>query len=50
MATLVLSTKCGNWVYGRCANVKIVTPKLARYFVWSRCREMIEGTVDSIEQ
>ena len=45
MPNLVLSTKCGNWVHGRCAKIKRVTAKLAVRFVCSRCRTM-EETVE----
>ena len=38
-ANLVLSTKCGNWVHGRCAKIKRVTTKLAMRFVCSKCKK-----------
>ena len=37
MANSVFCTKCGNWVCGRCANIKRVTARLATRFVCSRC-------------
>ena len=43
-----LCTKCGNLVRGRCAKIKRVTTRLATRFVCSRCRGIMEGTVDSI--
>ena len=49
MANLVLCTKCGNWVHGRCAKIKRDTAKLAMHFVCSKYRGTIEGTVYSIE-
>ena len=50
MANSVLCTKCGNWVHGRCAKTKRATGRLAIYFVCSNCREIMEGTMDSIEK
>ena len=50
MANLVLCTKCGNWVYGKCAKIKRVTTKLAMHFVCSKCRGIMKGMVDSIEK
>ena len=32
-ANSVLYTKCGNWVHGKCAKTKRVTPRLAMHFV-----------------
>ena len=49
MANSVLCTKCGNWVHGRYAKLKRVTATLAMHFVCSKCKGMMEGTVDSIE-
>ena len=46
----VLCTKCGNWVYGRCAKIKGVTSRLAMHFICLKCKGIIEGTVDSIEK
>ena len=50
MANLVLYTKCGNWVNGRCAKIKRVTARLATRFVCQRCRGIMEVTVDLIEK
>ena len=50
MANSVLSTKCGNWVHRRCAKIKRVTARLAMHFVCSKCKGIMEGTVDSIEK
>ena len=50
MAYSVLCTKCGNWVHGRCAKIKRATAKLAMHFVFSKCKEIMEGRVDSIEK
>ena len=35
MANSVLRTKCGNWIYDRCAKIKRVTATLAMHFVCS---------------
>ena len=48
MANSVLCTKCGNWVHGRYAKIK--RAKLAKRFVCSRCKRIIEGIVDSTEK
>ena len=50
MANSVLRKKCGNWVHGKCTKIKRITSRLAMSFVCSRCREIMEGTVDSIEK
>ena len=50
MANSVLCTKCENWVHGRCAKIKRATARLAMHFVCSKCKGMMEGTVDSIEK
>ena len=50
MANSVLCTKCGNEVCGKCAKTKNATARLAKCFVCSSCRDIIEGTVDSIEK
>ena len=46
----VLCTKCENWVHGRCAKIKRATDRLATYFICSKCKEITEGMVDSIEK
>ena len=50
MANSVLCTKCGNWVYGRCAKIKRATARLAVHFASSKCKGIMEGMVDSIEK
>ena len=50
MAYSVLCTKCGNWVHGRCAKIKRATAELAMHFVFSKCKEIMERRVDSIEK
>ena len=50
MANSVLCTKCGNWVHGKYANIKRATARLATHFVCSKCKGIMEGTVDSIEK
>ena len=50
MANSVLCTKCGNWARGRCTKIKRVTTRLAMHFVCSKCKGIIEGTVDLIEK
>ena len=50
MANSALCTKCGNWIHGRCAKIKRVTAKLSMHFVCSKCRGIMEGTVDGIEK
>ena len=42
MANSVLCTKCENWVHGKC--------RLAMHFVGSKCKGIMEGTVDLIEK
>ena len=49
-ANSVLCTKCGKSVHGRCAKIKKVTARLAMHFVFSKCRGIMEGKVDSIEK
>ena len=50
MANSVLCTKCVNWVHCKCAKIKRVTTRLTMHFVCSKCKEIIEGTVNSIEK
>ena len=50
MANLVLCTKCGSWVHGKCAKIKRVTARLAMHFVCSKCKGIMERTMDSIEK
>ena len=48
MANSVLCIKCGNWLHGRCAKIKKVT--LAMHFICSKCKGIMEETVDSIKK
>ena len=50
MANSVLCTKCRNWVHGKCAKIKRVTARLAMLFVCSKCKGILEGTMDSMEK
>ena len=50
MASSVLFTKCENWVHGRCAKIKRVTARLAMHFVCLKFKEIMKGTVDSMEK
>ena len=50
MANSVLCTKCGSWVHGKCPKIKIVTARLAIYYVCSKCKGIMEGTGDLIEK
>ena len=49
-ANSVLCTKGGNWVDGRYTKIKRATARLAMHFVCSRCKGIMEETVDSIEK
>ena len=42
MANSVLSTKCGNWVYTKCAKLKRATTRLAMHFICSKCKGMVD--------
>ena len=46
----MLSTKCENWVHGKCAKTKRAIAKLAMHFVCSKCKRIMEGTVDLIKK
>ena len=50
MANSLLCTKCRNWINRRCAKIKRVAASLAMCFVCSRCRGLMEGTVNLIEK
>ena len=50
MANSVLCTKCGNWVYGRCAKIKRDIAMLAMHFICSKCKGIMEETEDLIEK
>ena len=36
--------------HGKCAKIKRVTARLAMHFVCSKCEEILEGTMNSIEK
>ena len=42
IASLALCSKCKNWVHGRCAKIKRVTPRLAMRFVCSIGRKILK--------
>ena len=50
MVNSVLYTKNRNWGHGSYAKIMRVTTWLTIRFVCSRCKDMMEGTVDSIEK
>ena len=50
MANSVLCTKCGSCVHGKCAKIKRVTARLAIHFAWSKCKGIMEGTINSIQK
>ena len=50
MASSVLYTKCGSWVYGKCAKIERAMARLAMHFVCLKCKGIMEGTMDSIEK
>ena len=50
MANSLLCIKCENWVHGRCAKIKRVTARLAMHFVCSKCKGIMERTMNSIEK
>ena len=50
MANSVFCTKCGSWVHGKCAKIKRVTAWSAMHFVCSKCKGIMEGTIDSIDK
>ena len=50
MVNPVMCTKSGNWVHGKCAKIKRVTARLAMHFVCSKCKGIMEGTVDLIKK
>ena len=43
---LVMCTKCGKWVHGRCAKIKRVISTLAKGFVCELCVDTMEGIVE----
>ena len=42
MANSVLLTKCGNWVHGKCAEIKRATARLAMHFVCLKCKGIMD--------
>ena len=50
MVNSVLCTKCGNWVHGKCAEIKRVTARMAMHFVCSKCKGIMQATVDLIKK
>ena len=50
MVNSVLCIKCGNRAYGKCAKIKRATASLAMHFVCLKCKEIMEGAMDSIEK
>ena len=50
MANSVLCTKCGNWVHGKCAKIKRAAARLATHFVCSKCKGIMERTMDLIDK
>ena len=50
MANLVMCTKCGKWVHGRCAKMKRMTFTLAKGFICELCVDIMEGIVEPGEE
>ena len=50
MANSMFCTKCGNWVHGRCAEIKRATARLAMHFVCLKCKGIMVGTMHLIEK
>ena len=46
MENLVMCTKCGKWVHGRCAKIKRVTSTLAKGIVCELCVDTQERIVE----
>ena len=42
--------QCGKLIYGRCAGVKRMTPKISRNFTCEKCEENIAKTVEQEEK
>jgi len=49
IANLLLCTKCGKWIHEKCTRMKRGTPRVAKNFVCSRCRNVTEGRVEPID-
>ena len=45
-----LCSQCGKWIHGRCAGVKMVTPKFSRIHTCSKCEGNIGEAVGQEEQ
>ena len=50
MENSVMCTKCGKWVYGRCAKVKRLTSSSTKGFVSELCVYTIEGIAKPSEE
>ena len=50
MANLVMCTKCGKWVRGRCTKIKKVTSTLAKGFACELCVDTMEVIVKRYEE
>ena len=50
MANLVMCTKCGKWVHGRCTKMKRVTSMQAKDFVCELCVDIKKGIVQPGEE
>ena len=49
-ANSVLFIQCGMWIHGRCARVKMVTPKFSRNFTCRKCEGNIREAVEQEEK
>ena len=50
MANSLLCVKCRKGIHGRCGNVKRVTLRFVRDFVFGRCKKQADGFMDSVEE
>ena len=50
MANSLLCVKCRKWIYGRCAKVKRVTPRLGRDLVCGICKQVDDGLAEPVEK
>ena len=46
MVDVVLCQYCGNWIYGRCAKIKMVANRLAMDFKCRKCKEHHKNVED----
>ena len=46
----VLCAQCGKWIHGRCAGLKMVTPKISRNFTCRKCEGNIVQAVEQEEK